>query len=123
MNVIDSSAWLEFVAGTSVGGRFAKVIEKTQDLIVPSITIYEVFKKVLIERGEDLALTIIAHMRLGKVIDLDADLALRAAELSAQRKLPMADSIVLATAQAHRATLWTLDRDFKGMDGVRYFAK
>ena len=92
-------------------------------MIVPSIILYEVFKKVLSERGEDMALRIIAHMKLGKVVDLDLEIALLAARLAKEHKLPMADSVILATAQRHNAIIWTQDSDFKNFKGVKFFNK
>lgn len=123
MNVVDSSAWLEYFAGTKNAANFTKAIENTKSLIVPTITLQEVFKKLLREVGETEALKAVAHMRLGEVIDLDIELALRAASLSYEHKLPLADSIIFATAQEYNATLWTQDIDFKGLPGVKYFAK
>jgi predicted nucleic acid-binding protein len=123
MNIVDSSAWLEFLAGTKHGERFSQIIKNTKLLLVPTVILYEVFKKILIEKGEDTALKIIAHMKLGKIVDLDLDLALSAGSVSRHTKLPLADSIILATAQKYGATLWTLDSDFKGLPRVKYFAK
>lgn len=119
MNVVDSSAWLEYFAGTPRAERFAKAIENTGQLVVPVITVYEVFKKVLRERGENLALRAASQMHLGQVVDIDLPLALSAA----RHDLPLADSLIYATAQLHKATLWTQDAHFEGLPGVRYFAK
>jgi len=96
MNVIDSSLWLEYFADTEAGNTIAEVIENTDALIVPTITIYEVFKKLLFERNEDDALFAIAHMRQGKIIELTDELSLFAAKIGKDRKLPMADSIIYA---------------------------
>ncbi len=123
MNVVDSSAWLEYFTGGSNADYFAKVIEDTGHLLVPSITIYEVFKKVLLERGEDTALQIVAQMKTGHLVELDEDLAIEAARLSVAHKIPMADSLILATARAHDAWIWTQDEDFKGLANVNYRAK
>ena len=120
MNVIDSSAWLEYFANGPNAGFFAPAIEKTVELLVPSLTIYEVFKRVLQQRDEGSALQAVAVMQQGTVIDFDAPLALAAARLSVQHRLPMADSVILATAQSHAAVLWTQDADFKDMPGVEY---
>ena len=122
MNVVDSSGWLEYFAGTERAQFFAPVIELIGDLIVRSITLYAVFERVLQQRGEGDALQAIALMSQGQVVTLDAGIALSAAHLSADLKLPMADSILLATARAYSATLWTQDSDFQGMEGVRYLA-
>lgn len=124
MNVVDSSGWLEYFADSDRADLFAKPIEDTEHLIVPSISVYEVFKKLLIEFNEDIALTAIAHMQIGTVIDLDQDLAMTAARISVEEKIPMADSIIWATALRHGATLWTQDEDFKNIKGnVKYFSK
>lgn len=124
MNVVDSSGWLEYFADSDRADLFAKPIEDTEHLIVPSISVYEVFKKLLIEFNEDTALTAIAHMQIGKVIDLDQDLAMTAARISVEERIPMADSIIWATTLRHGATLWTQDEDFKNIKGnVKYFSK
>jgi toxin FitB len=120
MNVVDSSAWLEYFANGPNAAFFAPAIEKTSDLLVPSLTLYEVFKRVLQQRDEGHALQAVAVMEQGSVIDLDAPLALVAARTSVEHHLSLADSIVLATARIHDAVLWTQDADFKGMAGVEY---
>jgi len=120
MNVIDSSAWLEYFANGPNAAFFAPAIEKTSDLLVPSLTLCEVFKRVLQQRDEGHALQAVAVMEQGSVIDLDAPLALIAARTSIEHRLPLADSVVLATARTHDAVLWTQDADFKGMAGVEY---
>ena len=121
--VVDSSGWLEYFADSKNAAHFAQTIENPELLIVPSITIYEVFKKILKERNEHLALTVVAHMKQGRVIDLDLDLCLLAGKLARDHQLPMADSIILATAKRHRAIVLTQDSDFRGIEGVKYFAK
>jgi len=123
MNVVDSSGWLEYFADGSNADFFAPAVENVAELIVPSISIYEVFKSVLQQRDESDALQAIAVMQQGAVVDLDTAIALRAAKLSVGLRLPMADSVMLATARAHDATLWTQDADFKGIDGVEYIKK
>jgi len=123
LNVVDSSGWLEYFAGSDRANLFAPVIENPGKLIVPSICVYEVFKKVLIERDEDSALVAIAHMQQATLVDLDSRIAIFAATLSKEFKLPMADSIILATARLNGATLWTQDEDFQSIDGVKYFPK
>jgi toxin FitB len=123
VNVVDSSAWLEYFADGPNAGAFAPPIQATAELVVPSITLFEVFKRVYQQRGEGPALQAVAVMEQGQVIDLDGPLALAAAKLSADTKLPLADSVVLATARRHEATLWTQDADFEGLPDVRYRAK
>jgi len=123
MNIVDSSCWLEYFAGTHIGDEVAHIIEDTDHLLVPSITIYEVFKKILIELDEDKALFAIAHMKQGNVIDLDTDLAIYAAKIGKENKLPMADSIIYAVNQKYDATLWTQDKHFQDLPSVRYVEK
>jgi len=123
MNVVDSSAWLEYFADGPNASVFAKPIEASRSLLVPTLSLYEVFKRVSQQRNEDQALRAIAVMEQGRVIDLDRATALEAARLSIQHRIAMADSIMLATAQRHRAMLWTQDADFDGLPGTRYFAK
>lgn len=123
MNVVDSSAWLEYFANGPNATFFASAIEDTGELVVPTITLLEVFKKVFHQRGEGPALQAVALMQQGQVIELSAAIALVAATLSLQHKLPLADSVVFATAHVNDATLWTQDADFKGLPNVRYRAK
>jgi len=123
MNVVDSSAWLEYFSNSKYAKNFAKAIESTENLLVPTTSIFEVFKKVTKERGEDLALQAVALMQQGRVVALDVSISLTASKISLELNIPMADSIILATARLHKATLWTQDADFRGLDGVRYFKK
>ncbi len=120
MNVVDSSAWLEYLADGPNANFFAPPIEKTRQLLVPAIVLFEVFKKVLQERSENDALGAISVMQHGRIVELSGGLALNAAHLSHQYKLPMADSIILATARASNAMIWTQDSDFKGMENVKF---
>jgi len=119
INVVDSSGWLEYLADSKSAAFFAPAIEDTENLVVPVITIYEVFKKVLRERGENEALQVASMMQSGQVIEVDSALALDAARYP----LPLADSLIYATALRHGATLWTQDEHFKDLPGVRYLAK
>jgi predicted nucleic acid-binding protein len=123
MNVVDSSGWLEYFADGPNADFFAPAIENIAELVVPSISIYEVFKRVLQQRDEGDALQAVALMQQGIVVDLDTAMALNAAKLSLDFGLPMADSVMLATARAHSATLWSQDSDFKGIAGVEYVEK
>jgi len=123
MNVVDSSAWLSYFASDSNAAEFAEPVEKLSELLVPSITITEVFKNVLRQRGEEAALIVTAHMKQGKVISLDSELAMDAAKLGVLHKLPLADSIIFATAQKYSAVIWTQDNDFEGLANVRYISK
>ncbi|MGH8456821.1 MAG: type II toxin-antitoxin system VapC family toxin [Stenotrophobium sp.] len=123
MNVVDSSAWLEYFADGPNADRFAAAIEKPDKLVVPSITLLEVFKRVMQQRDEDAALQCVAVMQQGNVVTLDSALALKAAALGLRHKLPLADSIVYATAQNADALVWTQDSDFEGLPGVRFWPK
>lgn len=123
MNVVDSCAWLEFFADGPNAGEFALPLADRTSLVVPTITIYEVFKIVCRQRGEDAALQATALMQQGKAVTLSPSLAMVAAQTSLETGLPMADSIILATARQHKALLWTQDEHFRDLSGVRYFPK
>lgn len=123
MNVIDSSGWLEYFINGENASFFALPIQDVANVVVPTVSIFEVFKRTLIEKGRTDALEVVAIMYDGKVVDLDREIALIAADLSFELKLPMADSIILATARAHGATLWTQDEHFKDIEGVKYIGK
>lgn len=123
MNVVDSSGWLEYFANGTNAEFFAPAIEDVDELIVPAISIYEVFKRVLQQQGEEKALQAVATMKQGKIRNLDVTLALTAAKISVDNKLAMADSIILATARAYGAVLWTQDEDLDGIERVRYIRK
>ena len=123
MNLVDSSGWLEFFANGPNASFFSNPLEKVDELLVPTVCIYEVFKSVLRQRDETAALQAVALMRQGSVVDLTADISMLAAKLSLAHNLPMADSIILATARLHQATIWTQDADFEGLDGVQYVKK
>lgn len=123
MNLIDSSGWLEYFANGKNADFFAAGIENTSTLIVSTINIYEVFKKVLAQRGEDSALKAVAVMTKAQVVDVDISISLMASKLSYELKLPMADSLILATAKTRNALLWTQDIDFLNIRGVKYIKK
>ena len=123
MNVVDSSAWLEYFADGPNASIFAKPIEATRSLIVPTLSLFEVFKRVSQQRNEDAALRAIAVMEQGRIVDLDRATALEAARLSILHGIAMADSVMLASARRSGATLWTQDADFDGLPGTKYFAK
>jgi predicted nucleic acid-binding protein len=123
MNVVDSSGWLEYFVDSKNAGHFAGPLEDRDKLIVPTICLYEVFKLVLRERGEEAALQAVALMKQGKQAPLTDSLAIQAAKMSMDYKLPMADSIILTTTRAFDAVVWTQDEDFSGIDGVKYFPK
>ena len=122
MNLVDSSAWLEYFADGPNASFFEPAITRKAELIVPTIVIYEVFKRVLQQRSEDEALTAISVLHAGSVVELSAELAIHAASLSYELKLPMADSVILATAELHGAAIWTQDIDFRDLPNVKFRA-
>ncbi len=117
--VLDSSCWLEFFADTDRADLFAPAIDAVDDLVVPVLTVYEVVKKLSREAGDETASLALALMQRGRVVPIDLQLALSAAV----NGLPMADSLIYATARAHQAELWTQDAHFEGLPGVRFFRK
>lgn len=119
LNVVDSSAWLEYLTGSSRARLFSNAITDTENLLVPAIAVYEVVKRILRESTDEDAKTAIQAMTQGRLVDIDLTLVLDATRY----KLPMADSLIYATAQRFEATLWTQDADFDGLPNVRYFAK
>ncbi len=123
MNVVDSSGWLEYFGNGRNADFFAPIVQDLSNLVVPTVSLYEVFKRILLERTESEALQAVAIMHQGKVVDLTETIALTAAKLSLQHKLPMADALILATAKSFNATLWTQDNDFEGLTNVKYIAK
>ena len=123
MNLVDSCGWLEYFADSPYADVYAPAIEDTGTLLVPTICILEVGKRVLAQRGEDAALQVAAVMHQGQVVPLDGHLALSAAKIGSDWKLPLADSVILATARAHGALVWTQDEHFKGLENVRYVEK
>jgi predicted nucleic acid-binding protein len=123
VNLVDSSGWLAYFAGESNAGFFAAAIEDDEALLVPSVCLYEVFKVVLRERGEDAAFAAVAAMDRGEVIDLDSELAMEAAAVGLEENLAFADSVIYAVAKRREATLWTQDVHFRGKPGVRFRAK
>lgn len=123
MNLVDSCGWLEYFADGPNAGFFAPAIEDADNLLVPTICILEVFKRILQQRGEGAALRAVAAMHSGHVAPLDAAIALSAARLGVDLGLPMADSVIVATGWTHRARVWTQDADLEGIDGVEYRRK
>lgn len=123
MNVVDSSGWLSYFADDANAVHFQAVVRDTNTLVIPVITLYEVSKILTRQTNRSYMLECLGHMQQGHVVNLDADLALHAAQLSQRHSLPMADSLILATARMRDAVLWTQDADFAGLDNVRYFPK
>lgn len=123
MNVVDSSGWIEYFTDGPGAAFFAPAIEKVDALIVPAIVVNEVVRKTLRDAGEAAAQTVLTALRQGRIVALDETLAISAARLGLAHRLPLADAMVLATARAASATLWTQDKDFEGLPRVRYQAK
>jgi len=123
MNIVDSSCWFEYLMGTEIGANVAAIVENPSGLVVPTITLYEVYKKLLLEKDEEYALDVVSYMQAGTVIELNTGLALSAARISKKHKLPMADSIIYATSLDYSAIVFTCDKHFKDISGIRYFPK
>lgn len=123
MNLVDSCGWLEYFADGPQAAFYAPALENTGSLLVPTICLIEVFKRVFQQRGEDAALQAAAAMHQGLIVPLDASLALRAARISSDLKLPLADSVIVATTRTYLGVIWTQDAHFKGLEGVRYTGK
>ena len=123
MNLVDSSGWLEYFADGPNAAFFAPAIEKAAELIVPTIVVFEVYKRVRQQRDRHAALEAVATLRTGRIVDLSLTLAIAAAGISHSEKLPLADSIILATARAEHAVIWTQDADFEQIRGVKFRAK
>ena len=123
MNVVDSSGWLEYFAGGPNASYFQVPIEDVDQLIVPTITIYEVYKRLLLYGDNRKADQNISLMLDARVVALESYIAVDAAETSIKLKLPMADSIILSTTRLYGATLWTQDAHFAGIAGVKYIPK
>ena len=123
MNLVDSCGWLEYLADGPNAAFFAGSLQNTEKLLVPTVCITEVFKRVLQQRGEDAALLAAALMQQGNVVDLNSAIAIEAARLGYKHNIPLADGIILATAYLHKAVIWTQDADFKGLRDVKYKEK
>jgi len=120
MNVVDSSGWLEYFGAGRNADFFSEPIEDTTGLLVPTISLYEVFKRILQQRGETEALRAVAYMQSGEIVDFTSTIALHAAKISIDLKIPMADSMMLASARENEAVLWTQDSDFEHLEGIKY---
>jgi len=123
MNLVDSSGWMEYFVDGKNAKHFAPIIENTDKLIVSTINIYEIYKKITLSKDENTAIQVIALMQQAKVIELTSKIAIQSAKLSCELKIPMADSIIYTTARMHNAILWTQDYDFKNLTGVKFFSK
>ena len=122
-NIVDTCGWLEYIAETKNSKNFEKVILDTENLLVPPIVIYEVFKKICLEYCEDTALEVIAELKQGKVIEINETISIYAARLSIEKKLPMADALIYAIGLLYKATIYTQDNHFEGLSSVQYFKK
>ena len=120
MNLVDSCGWLEYFADGPNADFYAAALEDPGSLLVPTICLLEVFKRIFQQRGEDAALQAAAAMHQGLIVPLDAVIALRAARIGSDLQLPIADSVILATARTYHGVIWTQDAHFKGLEGVRY---
>jgi predicted nucleic acid-binding protein len=123
MNVVDSSGWVEYFTNGGTAHFFIPPIRDLENLLVPSICIYEVFKRLIADLGEESALQAVGVMSYGHEVELDRKIAIDAAQISLGLKLPKADSIILATARTHDATLWTQEAHFKDIECVKYIEK
>jgi len=123
MNIIDSSCWLEYFAGTPLADVIGNIVENTDDLLVPSIVLFEVFKKLMVEVGEDKAIMAIAHLKQGHIVELDGDSAIFSAKIGREYNLALADSIIYATTLKYNATLYTQDHHFEKLRNVIYYKK
>ena len=123
MNLVDSTGWLEYFVDGKNAALFAPIIEKMEELIVSPVNIFEIFKKILLEKDEHAAMATVVFMQQARVIEISSMIALQAAKISYEKKLPMADSLIYATARMHDAIVWTQDAHFKGLDGVKCFDK
>jgi toxin FitB len=123
MNLVDSCGWLEYLADGPNADFFAPPVENTEKLLVPTICILEVFKRVLQQRGEDSALKAVALMQQGNVVGLDTGVAILSARIGHELKLPLADAVIVSTARMHDAVVWTQDSDLKNIEGLKYIKK
>lgn len=123
MNLVDSSGWLAYFAGELEAEHFHRPLSNPSSLVIPTVTIHEVYKVVRRETSDSLAIQAVAAMQRGRLVELTPVLAIAAAKMSLEYNLPMAGSIVLATAREHEALIWTLDPHFRKISGARYFPK
>lgn len=123
MNIVDTSGWLEYFADSPLAENYASAIENTDELLVPSIVLYEVFKIITLAYDENKAFQAIAQLKQGQVLDVNEAIALYAGKISIEKRLPMADALIYATAILHNATILTQDAHFEGLPRVKYFEK
>ena len=120
---LDSSAWIEISHGGPNAKSFLKAVDDVTQVIVSTITLYEVWKYAMANADESRARQFLGMLQRGCVVSPDPEIAIAAADLSIRHKMAMADSLIYATALAHEALLWTQDEDFKGLPHVKYLAK
>jgi predicted nucleic acid-binding protein len=123
MTIIDTSGWLEYFTGGPNSDFFSTAIKKDPNIIIPTIILYELWKKISREKGEDKAIELVAQLKRYEIVPLDESLSISAAKISNEYKIPMADSIIYATLMKYNATLWTQDSDFKDFENVKYIEK
>ncbi len=123
MIIVDSCGWLEYFIDGSLAGEYEKYLKKPDELLTPTIVLYEVYKKVKAEKGEKNALLIVAQMGNTEVVSLTDSLALSAADISLKYKIPMADSIIKATADSRNCDIVTSDSHLKDLPNVIYLKK
>ena len=123
MNIVDSSGWIEYITDQENADFFEKPINRPDDLLIPTVCLYEVFKRVLREFDEERALDVMGIMSLGTSVDLDRQIAIHAAHISNELKLAMAESMILSTARIFNAVIWTQDEHFRNIEGVNYIEK
>ena len=116
--LVDSSGWLEYITGDEKADAFGEVLQRDVQVLVPTIVLYEVLKILLLRAGKSEADVFLSEALRRRVVDLTETIALAAASMSIDYKLPMADAIIYATAKAHRAELVTSDAHFTGLPGV-----
>lgn len=121
MIVVDSSGWIEFFLDGPKAGIYARYLQHPEKILTPVIVVYEVYKKVKRERGEQLAKLCLAQIEKTQIVPITQTIALLAADLSLEFSLPMADALVLATARAQKSELITSDSDFQNIPGARVF--
>lgn len=122
MKLVDSYGWIEYFSDGPMAKKYAPYIEDVNEnnTVTPTVVVYEVYKRLKKEKGEQVALEAYAQITRSKLVPLDEDLALRAADISLKTGLAMADSIIYTTARVYSAEIVTSDRDLKGLDGIRF---
>jgi toxin FitB len=121
MNVVDSSAWMSWISDDRNAQHFSTAILDIENLLVPTVTLTEVFKAMVRRTNESKAMQAVTQMKVGRIVHLDSELAVEAAVYGLKLKLPLADSIIYATARRYDAIVWTQDADFKDLPGVKYY--